>query len=151
MKQQRAAIFQMMNAKGKLWGPYSMIKILTFFLLSVVGGYEEIQERGSLKLLSDIIDQPTKAYISVKWFTAETLVTLVYGKKFKPDGVELKALLGILETFVQDIHPARYLVDTFPVLDYLPTFLATWRKDAQRKYATESQVSSFNADSIYFC
>lgn len=95
-----------------------------------------------MKLLSDILDNPSKAYINVKWFTAETLMTLVYGKEFEADGKDLRTLLHILETFVQDIHPARYLVDTFPVLDYLPNFLAPWRADAIKKYEEDSEVSA---------
>ncbi|PCH40323.1 cytochrome P450 [Wolfiporia cocos MD-104 SS10] len=117
LKRQRAAVFQMLNAK-------------------VVGAYEGIQERGALKLLSDILENPTKAYISVKWFTAETLLMLVYGKKFDNEQ-DLRTLLHILETFIQDIHPARYLVDTLPVLDWLPDMLAPWRAEACKKHTYE--------------
>jgi hypothetical protein len=106
-----------------------------------VGGYEQIQEHGSTKLLFDILENPSKAYINVKWFTAESLMNLVYGKTFSTDGKDLKTLLHILETFVQDIHPARYLVDTFPVLDHLPNLLAPWRAEAMRKYEGDSEVS----------
>jgi hypothetical protein len=68
-------------------------------------------------------------------------MTLVYGKTFSTDGKDLKTLLHILETFVQDIHPARHLVDTFPVLDYLPNWLVPWRAKAMRKYEGDSEVS----------
>jgi hypothetical protein len=106
-----------------------------------VGGYEQIQERGSTKLLLDILDNPSKAYINVKWFTAGRPMALVYGKMFSTDGKNLKTLLNILEAFVQDIHPARHLVDTFLVLDYLPNWLAPWWAEAMRKYEGDSEVS----------
>ena len=100
-----------------------------------------MQEHGSTKLLFDILENPSKFYTNVKWFTAETLMTLVYGKTFSTDGKDLKTLLHILETFIQDIHPARHLVDTFPVLDYLPNWLAPWRVEAMRKYKEDREVS----------
>jgi hypothetical protein len=107
---------------------------------SVVGGYEHIQERGGMKLLSDIMKAPTKAYISIKWYTAETLLTLVYAKNFGEDGGDLRTLLHILETFVTDMHPLAYMVDTFPVLDMLPDMLAPWRAKAKKMHTYEATV-----------
>ena len=115
--------------------------MLTATCFQAVGGYEQIQEHGSTKLLFDILENPSKFYTAVKWFTAETLMTLVYGKTFSTDGKDLKTLLHILETFIQDIHPARHLVDTFPVLDYLPNLLAPWRVEAMRKHKEDREVS----------
>jgi Cytochrome P450 len=71
-------------------------------------------------------------------------MTLVYGKTFNTitdGGKDLKTVLHILETFIQDIHPARHLVDTFPVLDYFPNWLAPWRIEAMRKYEEDRAVS----------
>ncbi|TFK56928.1 cytochrome P450 monooxygenase [Heliocybe sulcata] len=118
LKKQRAAAFQMLNARA-------------------VGGYEGIQERGSIKLVTDILKQPTKAYISIKWYTAETLQTLVYAKRFSEDGNDLKTLLHVLETFIQDMHPARYPVDNHPILDKLPDALSPWRAEAKEKHDYE--------------
>ena len=115
----------MLNAKGK----YCLSILQSVENVDIrsiqVGGYEQIQEPGSTKLLFYILENPSKFYTAVKCFTAETLMTLVYGKTFSTDGKDLKTLLHILETFIQDIHPARHLVDTFPVLDYLPNLLAS--------------------------
>ncbi|EJD42195.1 cytochrome P450 [Auricularia subglabra TFB-10046 SS5] len=118
LKKQRAAFFQMLNAK-------------------VVGGYEHIQERGTMKLLAKLTNNPTDAYLSIKHYAAETLLNLVYARAFGSDGADLRTLLGILESFVTDMHPRAYLVDTFPVIDYLPDFLAPWRRDAKRKHQIE--------------
>lgn len=95
-----------------------------------------------MKLLSDILKTPTKAYISIKWYTAETLLALCYGKSFAEDGKDLRTLLHILETFIQDMHPLKHIVDTFPVLDWLPDALAPWRAEARVKHINESTVSA---------
>ena len=122
LKKQRAAVFQMLNAR-------------------VVGGYEDIQERGAMKLLSDVLKAPTNAYLGIKWYTAQTLLTLVYGKEFDEDGGDLRTLLHILETFIQDMHPLKYAVDTFPVLDWLPDAVSPWRAEAKKMHKYESDVS----------
>ncbi|KZV85276.1 cytochrome P450 [Exidia glandulosa HHB12029] len=118
LKKQRAAFFQMLNAK-------------------MVGGYEHIQERGTMKLLAKLTGDQTGAYLSIKNYAAETLLNLVYAKAFGSDGKDLRTLLGILESFVTDMHPRAYLVDTFPVLDYLPDALAPWRQKAKKMHAVE--------------
>lgn len=118
LKKQRAAFFQMLNAK-------------------MVGGYEHIQERGTMKLLSNLAGNPTGAYLSIKHYAAETLMNLVYARAFGSDGKDLRTLLGILESFVRDMHPRAYLVDTFPVLDYLPDALAPWRAKAKKMHEVE--------------
>lgn len=86
------------------------------------------------------MDDPTKAYISIKRYTAQTLLTLVYGKNFSEDGGDLRTLLHILETFVQDMHPLGHPVDLFPALDWLPDALASWRPEAQKKHDYERTV-----------
>ncbi|EJD42206.1 cytochrome P450 [Auricularia subglabra TFB-10046 SS5] len=123
LKKQRAAFFQMLNAK-------------------VVGAYEHIQERGTMKLLARLTNSPTDAYLSIKHYAAETLMNLVYAREFGSDGADLRTLLGILESFVTDIHPRAHLVDTFPALDYLPDFMAPWRREARRKHAVEVEFYS---------
>ncbi|KAI0922932.1 hypothetical protein AcW1_002551 [Taiwanofungus camphoratus] len=118
LKKQRGAILQMMNAED-------------------LGSCEHIQTRGTMKLLSDILETPTNAYMSIKWYTAETLLTLVYGKKLGEDGNDLRKLLHIIETFIRDVHPRSHIVDMLPVLDRMPDALAPWRSEAQRKHEYE--------------
>lgn len=92
-----------------------------------------------MKLLSGILSDPTKAYINIKRFTSETLFTLIYGKGFGNDE-ELRTVLHILETFIQDMHPFAHVVDRLPVLDWLPDVLAPWRVEARKKGQYEFQV-----------
>lgn len=68
-------------------------------------------------------------------------MNLVYAKAFGSDGKDLRTLLGILESFVTDMHPRAYLVDTFPVIDYLPDVLAPWRNKARKMHEVEVEVA----------
>ncbi|KZT68381.1 cytochrome P450 [Daedalea quercina L-15889] len=113
LKKQRAAVYTMMNPK-------------------VVGAYERLQEQASMKLMASIMNDPSKVYIDIKRFTAETLFMLIYGKSFDGDE-DLRTVLHILQSFTQDMHPYAHLVDRFPALDWLPDVLAPWRVEARKK------------------
>ncbi|KAH9914736.1 cytochrome P450 monooxygenase [Fomitopsis serialis] len=122
LKKYRAAVHTMMNPKA-------------------VGAYERLQERGSMVLLQSILNDPSKAYINIKRFTAETLFTLIYGKGFGSEE-DLRTVLHILETFIQDMHPFAHMVDRMPILDWLPDFLAPWRDEARKKGEYEHKFYS---------
>jgi hypothetical protein len=96
-----------------------------------------------MRFLADTLEHPENAYHNTTWFTAETLFTLVYGKGSEDDGKELRAVLHILETFIQDLHPLGYVVDIFRVLDWLPNFLSPWRSEAKRKHEYDFNAGTF--------
>lgn len=129
-----------MNAEGKFRFLSCRRAFLMILLILDLGSCEHIQTRGTMKLLSDILETPTNAYMSIKWYTAETLLTLVYGKKLGEDGNDLRKLLHIIETFIRDVHPRSHIVDMLPVLDRMPDALAPWRSEAQRKHEYEITV-----------
>lgn len=99
-----------------------------------------------MKLLFDTIKQPTNTYINLKWYASETLLELIYGKKFSADGAELTTLLHMLESGTEDFHPLKHAVDTFPWLDYLPDILAPWRKQALEIHNGEVKVRYVSAN-----
>lgn len=107
-----------------------------------MGGYERLQEDGSLKLLSGILDNPGEAYMTIKRFTSGTLLNIIYGKTYGKSDEDLHTLLQILRTVIVDIHPFRHWVDAFPTLDWLPDFLAPWRAEALRKGEFDYQVNT---------
>ncbi|KAJ4499312.1 cytochrome P450 [Lentinula lateritia] len=44
----------------------------------------------------------------------------------------LQSLANIGHRFTSSVYPGSYLVDAFPILDYLPKFLAKWKREAVR-------------------
>ncbi|KAK7038589.1 cytochrome P450 [Favolaschia claudopus] len=68
----------------------------------VIGGYEEVQYKTSLQLL------------------------------LAEDGKDLAAVQKVLMDFVTAANPGAHLVDTFPVLDWLPDIVSAWRKEAKK-------------------
>jgi len=67
---------------------------------------------------------------------------LAYGRRLRSHDDDLNSILRILDGFIKDTYPGSHLVDTFPVLDYLPDFLAPWRAEACRKHESEMKLYS---------
>ncbi|KAJ7734759.1 cytochrome P450 [Mycena maculata] len=129
LKRQRAAFHQMLQPR-------------------VVGAYEEIQATESLRLLSDILASPTRCAHHCRRFSASLVFTLSYGERLDDDGKDLAAVTTVLEGFIRDTYPGAHLVDTFPLLDYLPGFLAPWRAEAQRKHEFEVELYTRLASNV---
>ncbi|KZT30010.1 cytochrome P450 [Neolentinus lepideus HHB14362 ss-1] len=121
LKQHRAAFHQMLQPK-------------------VVGSYESMQEEESAKYLYNMLVKPGEADLHSKRYAAATVFRLSYGKSLSDDDEDLKTVLIILDGFIRDCYPGSHLVDTFPILDSLPDFLAPWRISARRKHDYEIQL-----------
>lgn len=94
-----------------------------------------------MKLLNDMLVLPTAFSRHSKRFSASLVFHLSYGKMLADDDEDLNAVLAILENFIQDTYPGAHIIDTFPLLDYLPGFLAPWRAEARKKHDKEMKVT----------
>ncbi|KAF5365656.1 hypothetical protein D9758_003167 [Tetrapyrgos nigripes] len=121
LRQQRVAFHQMLQPR-------------------VVGAYESMQEMESVKLLFDILQSPRNNIRHCQRFSASLVFYLSYGKRLDDDGDELAAISDVLQNFVQDTTPGAHLVDTLTFLDYLPDFLAPWRRKAMERHQMELKL-----------
>lgn len=122
LKNQRAAFYQMLQPR-------------------VIGSYERMQELESTKLLFDMLTRPLEVDMNAKRYAASLVFTLSYGKRLADDDEDLKAVIDILDKFIQGCYPGAHLVDTFPFLDkILPDFLAPWRAEARQKHENEMKL-----------
>ncbi|KAJ7830628.1 cytochrome P450 [Mycena olivaceomarginata] len=118
LKKQRAAFHQMLQPRA-------------------IGGYESSQHRESLNLLLDLVKTPGEYFLHFQRFSASLVFTLSFGQFIDDDGRALGEIIALMATFVQDTNPSAYLVDTFPILDWLPDCLAAWRVEARHKHQLE--------------
>ncbi|KAG6911402.1 hypothetical protein DXG01_016499 [Tephrocybe rancida] len=139
LKKQRAAFYQMLQPRGQ--GFFRSPINICLILRIVLNSYERVQELESTKLLFDMLNHPDEAHMNAKRYAASLVFTLSYGKRLNDDDNDLRAVLQILENFVNDCYPGAHLVDTFPILDrILPNFLAPWRASAAKKHEDEMRV-----------
>ena len=108
-----------------------------------------MQELESTKLLVDMLLPTTTSSsdlidLACKRYSASLVYTLAYGRRITEE--ELKAVLVVLEGFIADCYPGAHLVDTFPILDYIPDgvlriFGPSWREEARAKHEKDMQVN----------
>jgi hypothetical protein len=105
-----------------------------------------MQELESTQLLIDLLSpNPTGPSIDLacKRYAAALVYTLAYGRRIS--SAELKAVLAGLEAFIADCYPGAHLVDSFPVLDWVPDWVlnvcgAGWREEARGKHGKDMEV-----------
>ncbi|KAJ7593187.1 cytochrome P450 [Mycena floridula] len=86
--------------------------------------YGPMQENGSYRLLGQLLDNPEDFSQHVRHTSGSTLLKLTYGIECRPVqdpwigmSEELSKITAVAS------QPGRWLVDSFPILAYMPTFL----------------------------
>lgn len=76
---------------------------------------------------------------------ASLIISLAYGKRLpRGDEPELLRIQQVLENFVHAAQIGVWIVDLLPFLNYLPTWLAPWKRTGNQMYKYESTVHSEN-------
>lgn len=109
----------------------------------VVGSYEAMQEFEAARLIYKSLTQPGNIDLNSKRYAASVVFALSYGRHMAEDDRDLQALLDVVDGFLADSYPGKWLVDTFPILDLLPDFLSPWRAIARDGHEKDMQVLSY--------
>lgn len=100
---------------------------------SAAKSYEPIQEYESLKLLDSLIRYPS-AY--EKWFemyASGVIFRIGFGRWIETGTEpELERIIKVGKNVERVAEPGSYLVDTFPLLNYIPTALAPFKQEARQ-------------------
>jgi cytochrome P450 len=96
--------------------------------------YLPIQDLESKQLLFDLLhtaSRPINCHDHIERMTASVIYSLFYGHRVRTaaDPILLQAH-AVNHEFGQLAQVGRYLVDSFPVLNTLPAFLAPWKAEA---------------------
>ncbi|KAJ3886755.1 cytochrome P450 [Lentinula edodes] len=98
--------------------------------------------------------------------SASTMISVIYGKQllesaekskqsdaltekhssdtFGPPSDPLHALLDTVHTFTNALAPGSHLVEFLPILDYLPTTMAKWKRNAKRDFQQTASLYEKN-------
>ncbi|KAJ3915046.1 cytochrome P450 [Lentinula edodes] len=79
--------------------------------------YQPVQIQESIILTHDL-------------FSASTMVSVLYGRNLLPSGNP--TLSNLAHRFTSAAYPGAHLVEAVPILDYLPSAMAKWKREAQR-------------------
>ena len=134
----------------KLWHSIANVNVATT--------YEPLQEEESLRAVRDLLREPDKYETWFERYSAGLILRLAYSKPVVT-GKEsfVRRILAVVHTVERVASPGAYLVDTFPILMKLPTFLAPFKREGQRLH--DEEISLFRdllregveSDSDNFC
>lgn len=89
--------------------------------------YTPFQEFESQVLLYDYLKVPEKWYAANQRFSNAVIMSVIFGKRMQLEDPNITALFESAADFAEALQPGAWLVDGFPWLAKLPTFLQWWR------------------------
>lgn len=103
--------------------------------------YQPVQVYESERLLYDMIKTPEKYEHLLERYAGAVIMRLGYGKTVETgDEPYVRDVLKVVHTVERVASPGAYLVDTFPILMYLPTWLAPFKREAARLHDFEIKL-----------
>lgn len=103
--------------------------------------YEPMQELESTQLMIDMLDRPKAFWGHCQRYAGSLIMQIAFNKRASrntdPAVVDMRALL---EELTSAAVPGRYLVDSLPWLNYLPNFLAPWKREAATIFEKQNRL-----------
>jgi cytochrome P450 len=117
---------------------------------SVAETFVPLQEEESIRAIRDLLREPEKYE---KWFeryAAGLILRLAYSKSVKTgDELFVRRIMAVVHNVERVASPGAYLVDTFPMLLNLPSFLAPFKREGRRLHNEEADLfRSLLADGV---
>ena len=96
--------------------------------------YKPFQDIESRHLLWDYLHNPDKWYTANGRFANSVIMSVVFGRRSQLGDPATAKLFETVEDFLFNVQPGANLVDAYPVLNKLPTFLQWWRPRGLRLF-----------------
>ncbi|UKZ75803.1 hypothetical protein TrVFT333_003497 [Trichoderma virens FT-333] len=116
---------------------------------AVASAYEPIQSHESSRMLKDLLADPVNYE---KWFerySAGVILRLAYGKTVETgDEENVREILEVVHTVERVASPGAYLVDIFPILLWLPKWLAPFKWEGDRLHRRELDLFRRSLDDV---
>jgi hypothetical protein len=104
--------------------------------------YQPLQVYESERLLYDLIRDPSKYETWFERYAGAVIMRLAYGKSIETgDEPFVRRALKVVHTVERVASPGSYIVDTFPIFMYFPSWLASFKREAHRLH--EEELSLF--------
>jgi cytochrome P450 len=104
---------------------------------SAAKSYQSIQIHESEHLLIDLLRDPARYEHFFERYAGAVIMRLAYGKGYEGNEDDVRKALQVVHTVERVASPGAYLVDSFPLLMYLPEWLAPFKREAKRLHEFE--------------
>jgi cytochrome P450 len=106
--------------------------------VSVAPSYESTQLLESTRVLYDLVRSPEHYERWFERYASGLMLRLAYGKTIETgEEAYVKRIINVVHHVERIASPGAYLVDTFPVLMYLPKWLAPFKREGERLHKEE--------------
>ncbi|KAJ3920050.1 cytochrome P450 [Lentinula edodes] len=114
--------------------------------------YHPVQTEEAIILANGLLYDKSSTLLEKINGSASTVISVVYGKRslssekkvqatvdpdedlHLPESDPLQSLCNIGHRFTSSLYPGAYLVEVLPILDYVPTAMARWKRNARRDF-----------------
>ncbi|GAA6017347.1 hypothetical protein JCM10207_005602 [Rhodosporidiobolus poonsookiae] len=111
--------------------------------------YEPIQEMESAQMVRDFMDRPADFWGHCQRYAGSTIMQIAFNKRAPtPQDPAITNMRKINEAMTKTAVAGRYLVDSLPVLNYIPEFLAPFKQDASRIFADTLALFSSHVNDV---
>ncbi|KAK7041605.1 hypothetical protein VNI00_009195 [Paramarasmius palmivorus] len=105
--------------------------------MRAISRYQSIQMHQGIRFAEDMLQSPDKHLEHTQNFAAFEITSLLYNDSSLGQQIEeLSKFIHILE---HSLSLGTYLVNYFAILEYVPEFLAKWKRDSRKVYEAYSK------------
>ncbi|KIW96532.1 uncharacterized protein Z519_03601 [Cladophialophora bantiana CBS 173.52] len=125
---------------GQRWRNHQRLQG-AFLNVRISQSYRHLQELESLQLIHELLDPEADFSDRYHRYSSSLIFSLAYGRRMTlGDEPEVKGIDQVMENFLYAARVGTWLVDAVPALNYLPSFLAPWKRLAERLHEFESKL-----------
>lgn len=111
--------------------------------------YQPLQQHESARLTYDLILNPTNYHTLLRRYASGVILRLIYDARIETGDEELVNQVYANQSNVERVAaPGKYLVDTLPILMWLPTWLAPFKQEAAAHRKREVALFSGLVDDV---
>jgi cytochrome P450 len=101
--------------------------------------YFPVQEAEACRLCYFLLNKPDQWEQLLDWMTASIVFSIAYGHRIDSmDSWVIRQRMDIMHYNATLNVPGKFLAESFPVLKYIPDFLAPWKREVKRRGAIEA-------------
>ena len=130
---------------GPQWRRHQRLQA-SFLNVRISQTYTALQDVESKQLIYELVQTDGDDFSSCfHRYSSSLIYALAYGKRLERGGEREAQEIGqIMEGFLYAARVGTWIVDALPVLNYLPTWLAPWKKYGDQLHRFEAEVYTKN-------
>ncbi|OAL28509.1 hypothetical protein AYO20_09457 [Fonsecaea nubica] len=125
---------------GQQWRNHQRLQA-SYLNVRVSQSYRGVQDLESKQLLYEFLSPGVDFVDRYHRYSSSVIFALAYGRRLpNGDEPEILAIDEVMKNFLYAARVGTWLVDAVPILNYLPKFLAPWRRLGDRLHKLESTL-----------